>query len=208
MGEMNLKKTAAKLSMLAGKSVFDSKDLALLREIRDALSLSLSALKECDCCGAAVSEVAKLEMDGIKAVVCSACGIKAFKNRELIIKNVKRRESAKTLPKPIIRSKPFKTETKANENQPTLFGESIKQSDKNKGGGDLEAIALAAGSKTITVKKILSIASGVAFPMNIERTISFVKIEAQSQQINFKEDEIRRVVSALKDNGLLRVKDS
>jgi len=227
MPETNLKKLASKLGNIAGRSSLESKDLETLREIKDGLAAIIASLKECDCCGAAVTEIARLEIDGVRALVCSSCGIKALKNKELVLKNVRKKEHAKVSHPPVshkaavktvIKSKPFKTEphpetasnhaprTRIVETQPSLFGDAVVKSSKS--GDDMDAIASAASSKVMTVKKIHSIVSGVAFPMNLDRTLSFVRMEAQSQHLNFKEDEIRRVVTALKANGLIRIKDS
>jgi hypothetical protein len=228
MHETNLKKLSAKLGAISAKASLESKDLESLREIRDSISSVLSALKECDCCGAAVTEIAKLEMEGVRAHVCRKCGIRAFKDKELILKAVRKKESnrvvrpsvsASSSAKSVIKSKPFKTHvepssvskparSRQSDFQPSLFGEMAAQGDTSRAGNDFDAVAESTGSKIMSVKKVHSIASSVAFPMNFDRTISFTKIEAQSQHFQIKDEELKRIVTALKDKGLLRIKDS
>lgn len=250
MSDTNLKKMAAKLSAVAGKKQLDNKDMTLLREVKDAITTVLQGLKECDCCGAAVTEIARLELDGVRAAVCQACGIKALKNKSLVIKNVKKKEAAKhesahapshaapkshaapahhaaapakhhavhpakADPKALAKKNPFKTEphpfaTKpavAEAEQPTLFSGNDEGDSKGDNSMVFDEIARACNSKVLVVRKIQQLAGAIAFPMTLDRTVSYVRMEAQGQGINLSNEELRKMIGLLIERAGLKVKD-
>ncbi|MFH0918737.1 MAG: hypothetical protein V1913_00115 [Fibrobacterota bacterium] len=247
MADSNLKKMAAKLAAVAGKKQLDNKDMTILREVKDSISAVLQGLKECDCCGAAVTEIARLELDGVRAAVCQSCGIKALKNKSLVIKNVKKKEAARheaaherhvagpakhaapahAVPgakghapvkvhdhRALAKKNPFKTEphpaarpASAEPEQPSLFSGADDASGKSDNSVAFEEIARACNSKILIVKKIHQLANAIAFPMNLDRTVSYVRMEAQGQGVNLSNDELRKMIGLLIERAGVKVKE-
>ena len=73
MSVVSLKKILLKLQTVSKKKELDHKDLNVLREIKEGISQTLQTLKVCDACGKAVLEIARLEIDGVRAAVCTPC---------------------------------------------------------------------------------------------------------------------------------------
>jgi hypothetical protein len=242
MSEINIKKLASKLQSVAGKKQLESKDLAALRDVKDGITQVLQVLKECESCGAAVLEIARLELDGVRAAVCHACGIKALRNKSLVLKNVRKKAAARqkaakapahqkaTPPKPRFRrpEKPgrprpaprevpkkktrldvptFKRgETRAAD-QTSLFGgaapASVAPADL---GPVFDQIAKACNIKTSVVRKIHQIAGAVAFPMNLERTVNYTRMEAQSQGVAIDLATLKNVMVGLSKKAGLKIR--
>ena len=242
MSDTSLKKLAGKLSAVAGKRALDSKDLEILREVKEGIMGVLQGLKECESCGAAVAEIIRIELGGVRAAVCQSCGIKALKSKTFSLKNAKKKEAAhektkaehhaRTEPKhaapahkpqdgkTLEKRKPFRTDphpqheeraetsapvkSKPAAEQASLFGDAAPA---EKGENVFQDVADAAGSKIMTVKKVHQIASGIAFPMNMDRTLSYVRMDAQTQGVHLQPDEIKKIVSALVSKGLVKIKE-
>jgi hypothetical protein len=90
-----IKALAKKLTAVGAKKNWLGKDLESIREIRDGLTQSLQTLKVCESCGTVVTEIARLELAGIRANVCKACGVKAFKTGALNVKKTPSRPAIK-----------------------------------------------------------------------------------------------------------------
>jgi hypothetical protein len=240
MSDISLKKLSAKLSAVAGKRNLDSKDLELLREVKEGITGVLQGLKECESCGAAVAEIIRLELGGVRAAVCQACGIKALKSKSLSLKNAKKKEAAheKVKPehsahhedkhsapahkshdnKPLEKRKPFRTDPHpaheekapvpkakpAPAEQTALFGDAAPA---EKGENVFEDIAREAETKIMTAKKVHQIASGIAFPMNMDRTLSYVRMDAQTQGLHLQPEEIKKIILVLMAKGMVKVKE-
>jgi sRNA-binding protein len=238
MSDVNLGKLLLKMQGVAKKKQLESKDLEVLREIKDGISQALQVLKECDCCGAAVTEIARLELDGVRAAVCRDCGIKALKNKALILKKVKKNEARREKkedkapqehkeprepkePKPHKKApppppspaapKPSRlVEAMEKKEEPSVGQTMLPLSDKNgqtdKNTG-IEEVASETAVKVPVVRKLFEIASSVAFPMALERTISYARMEAVSQGLKLTDEELRRVITGLVKKAGLKVKD-
>lgn len=243
MSEINIKKLASKLQSVAGKKQLESKDLAALREVKDGITQTLQVLKECESCGAAVLEIARLELDGVRAAVCHACGIKALRNKSLVLKNVRKKAAARqkaagaaahqkppqpkprfkrperpVKPLPAQREIPKKktrldvptfkrNESQAND-QTSLFGASAPVSAAPADPGPVfEQIAKACNIKTSAVRKVHQIAGAVAFPMNLERTVNYTRMEAQSQGVALDLGTLKNVIVALSKKAGLKIRD-
>ncbi|OGJ89509.1 MAG: hypothetical protein A2487_06375 [Candidatus Raymondbacteria bacterium RifOxyC12_full_50_8] len=228
MADVNLKKLAAKMAAVAGKKQMDSKDLTVLREIKDGISQTLQELKECDSCGSAVTEIVRMEIEGVRAAVCHACGIKALKNKGLVLKHARHREkehahkkdhpashkSAKPESVPANAHAPAKApkvvkpakedKAPAVAAQPSLFSTPEPRQDL---GAALQEIGEAAGIKPAIVRRILQIASSVAFPMNLERTLNYTRMEAQRENINLDNEALKKVISGLVQKAGLKLKE-
>ncbi len=238
MSDINLKKLAAKLSTVAGKRNLDSKDLNALREIKEGITGVLQGLKECESCGAAVTEIIRLELGGVRAAVCQSCGIKALKSKSLSIKHSKKKDAPSDKSpakaehgtrhpdaahkshdgKPLEKRKPFRTNPHPRHEekeapvkskpvvseQPSLFGDAMPS---EKGETVFEEAARETGSKIMTIKKVHQIASAIAFPMNMDRTLSYIRMDAQGQGVHLQPEEIRKIVTTLIDKGLVKVKE-
>jgi hypothetical protein len=232
MPEFNLKKLSSKLSAVAGKRNLDSKDLEALREVKEGIIGILQGLKECECCGAAVPEIIRIELGGVRAAVCQACGIKALKNKSLVLRNVKKKTAAKPEPhihpehkhapaahKALEKRRPFRTEPHPRHEepasaasktkppapeQPSLFGE---VAPAEKGENVFEIVAKEADTRIMTVKKVHQIASAIAFPMNMDRTLSYIRMDAQNQGLHLQPEEIKKIIASLLSKGLVKVKE-
>ena len=243
MSEINIKKLASKLQSVAGKKQLESKDLAALREVKDGITKALQILKECESCGAAVLEIARLELDGVRAAVCHACGIKALRNKSLVIKNVRKKAAARQKavrapahqkspeprprlkrperpgrPQPARREAPkkktrldiptFKRGESRAEDQPSLFGGAAPASAAPADLGSVFGqIAKACNIKTTVVRKVHQIAGAVAFPMNLERTVNYTRMEAQSQGVGLDLATLKNVIVALSKKAGLKIRD-
>jgi len=245
MSDVNLKKMTAKLAAVAAKKQLDNKDMAVLREVKDGISAVLQGLKECDCCGAAVTEIARLELDGVRAAVCQACGIKALRNKSLVIKNVKKKEAARheaehvkheaphaparphAAPaakghaparahdhKALAKKNPFKTEPRpavkaapVEPEQPSLFSGADEASGKGDAGAVFDEIARVCNSRVLVVRKIHQLANAIAFPMTLDRTVSYVRMEAQGQGIALSNEELHKMIGLLIERAGVKVKE-
>jgi len=228
MSDISLKKLSGKLSAVAGKRNLDSKDLEILREVKEGITGVLQGLKECESCGAAVAEIIRLELGGVRAAVCQSCGIKALKNKSLNVRKKKeavhhetkhpasshkshdgkpleKRTPFRTDPHPVHESKEAPAKAKpAPSEQASLFGDAAPS---EKGENVFEEIAKEAGTKIMTAKKVHQIASGIAFPMNMDRTLSYVRMDAQTQGVHLQPEEIKKIITALMAKGLIKVKE-
>lgn len=233
MADVNLNKLLAKMQGVAKKKQLESRDLDVLREIREGVTQVLSALKVCDCCGAAVTEIARLELDGVRAAVCHDCGIKAFKNKALVLKKVKKNEikrekrEEKTPKEPKTIKEPKKNtdlkpaprpETHSHHMQSALeskpqpsVGQTMLSLAPKSGVPDrnaaFEEIASETALKVPVVRKIFEIASSVAFPMAFGSTFSYAKAEIAGQGVKVTDDELKRALTGLVKKAGLRVKD-
>jgi len=228
MADTSVKKLAAKLSIVGSKKQLDSKDLDMLREVKEGIVAVLQGLKECDVCGSAVTEIVRIEIDGIRAAVCQSCGIKSLKNKAIVLRGVKKKEHSKekvaksashgaaSHSRAPEKKRPFSTDPHpASERpshgtpalraeQPSLFSE---PASAEKGENAFEEVARDANSKMMTVKKVHQIVSNIAFPMNFERTTSYVRMEAQGQNLHLNPDELKRIVTALIKKNLIKIKE-
>ncbi|OGS33390.1 MAG: hypothetical protein A2293_08945 [Elusimicrobia bacterium RIFOXYB2_FULL_49_7] len=228
MADGNLNKLLTKFQGVAKKKHLESRDLEILREIKEGITQVLQVLKECDCCGAAVPEIARLELDGIRAAVCHDCGIKALKNKSLVLKKVKKNEAKREKRDDKDHKKPAEHKTShksapAADTRSTRFDAVIeKKADGAVGqtmlslgakSGELdraagfEEVASENGQKLAIVKKLFEIASSVALPMPLDRTISYTRMEALNQGLRLSDDELKRIVTGLVKKAGLKVRE-
>jgi hypothetical protein len=236
MSALNIKKLSVKLQSVASKNKLESKDLAMLREIKEGIAQALQLLKECDACGAAVLEIARLELDGVRAAVCPACGIKALKNRSLVINKVKKKAASGPKATVVRRQAPLKPREKrkgikrrtireshtpkkrtrlhmpaVRKNEPRRAEQTALKLDTKPVQADtsqaFEQIAKECSEKISVVRKVFQIANSVAFPMNMERTINYTKMEAQSQGIVLDISVLKKMLILLVKKAGLKVRD-
>ncbi len=70
-----------------------------------------------------------------------------------------------------------------------------------------EQIAKECSEKISVARKVFQIANSVAFPMNMERTINYTKMEAQSQGIVLEIGVLKKMLILLVKKAGLKVRD-
>jgi len=236
-----LKKLLFKLQGVSKKKELDHKDLNILREIKAGIAQTLAILKVCDACGKAVVEIARLEIDGVRAAVCTPCGIKALRTKNLELNHLKRHpgRAAKRDPKPRRKNRhsgrpapsphpsprtpiglpkvkrfPVKpgpiTMPKAKKapHKPDVQT-ALSLSAPSNGASQNDAFqAVADRAKTTmgVIKKIYHIASSVAIPMDIDRTVNYTRMEAQRMGIKAESLNLRQVMEGLVKKAGLKLK--
>ncbi len=204
--DSDLKQLAVRLTAVARKKRLSAKELSALAEIRNRIAEVLQALKECEACGAVVTNIAAVEIKGVRARVCTECGIRALRSNQL----KPRKHGAGIAPR---KKKGVEHKAKSGPQNPVMPGTQttleipIAAEKESAGQNDtIETLVRETGQKAAVIRRIRKIAQDIAMPMNFEGTYNFTRAEARKENIKADDDQIRTMLQRFADASEIRVK--
>ncbi len=200
--DADLRQIAQQLTLVARKKRLSAKELSSLAEVRNRITEVLGTLKECEACGAVVTNIAAVEIRGVRARVCADCGIKALRNNQL------RTRKRETTPAPrkkkaaksgVSHSAPAQQIVleipTASEREPVAASESV-----------IDTLSRETGQKAVVIKRIRKIAQDIAMPMTLEGTFNFTRAEARKENLKIDDEQIRSMLRRLAEASEIRVR--
>ena len=181
------------LSEILRRKQFTIGDQSRLIEIGEEIRNAAESMTQCDGCDRVVESIVTITLEGETAKFCTQCGIRALREGRVIL-----REEAPPSSERRSSSKAQKGKGKTTGKTNTRSTVRSQSQESGKPATDLHAeVEAASGLSKNEIKRLHKIIEGIALPMDVERTLAYVKAELKGDRKRIDDKKIEKAVPLL-----------